>query len=134
LNFVDLTGRGAIPAPIEGPGAASCADPATWVICGVLGGYIIKESVESLYNSFAGEEAGDEGGAEFKARQKEEAECEAESAEELGKRLRREGEELLGRSHSKATGERWQEWYNKLSKGDRRLCRKTEGPVRRRGG
>lgn len=54
-----------------------------------------------------------------------------ESAEERGKKLRREGEELLGRKHSPSARERWQEWYEQLSKGDRRLYRKYGGPPAR---
>ena len=54
-----------------------------------------------------------------------------ESAEERGGQLRREGEELLGRKHSPAARERWQEWYEKLSKGERGLYRKCGGPTPR---
>jgi RHS repeat-associated protein len=53
------------------------------------------------------------------------------SDEERGKELRREGEELLGRKHSPSARERWQEWYDELSKGDRRLYRKYGGPPAR---
>lgn len=88
-----------------------------------------REGVESII-SWAKGESSEENNAQA------ENAC-GESAEERAKRLRREGEELLGRRgerHSEAAGERWQEWYDELSKGDRRLYRKINGPRQQSGG
>ncbi len=45
-----------------------------------------------------------------------------------GPQLRREGEELLGRTHSPAGRERWQEWWNNLSRAARKAYREAGGP------
>jgi RHS repeat-associated protein len=84
----------------------------------------VQEGVESLINWAKGGEASNENSSPG------ENAC-GESAEERGKKLRREGEELLGRKHSPSARERWQEWYDELSKGDRRLYRKYGGPPAR---
>ncbi len=84
----------------------------------------VKEGVESIINWAKGGEASDENSSPG------EVPC-GESADERGKKLRREGEELLGRKHSPSARERWQQWYDELSKGDRRLYRKYGGPPAR---
>jgi RHS repeat-associated protein len=89
----------------------------------------VEELGENLVDAITGHEAAnDEGEQVLKERQAKEAEC---GEEARAKQLRREGEELLGgrsERHSKAAGERWQEWYDNLGKGDRRLYRKVRGP------
>jgi hypothetical protein len=92
----------------------------------------VEREAEAVWNAISeNERASDEGEQLIKEREQE-AECEAESPEERGKRLKREGEELLGRRHSKAGAERWHEWWNDLNKADRRLYKKFRGPPPRR--
>ena len=51
---------------------------------------------------------------------------------ERERELVRSGTELLGRTHSPAAKKQWQDWYQQLSKRDRALYRKGNGPTPRR--
>jgi hypothetical protein len=45
-----------------------------------------------------------------------------------GKRLRKEGEEILGRGHTDAARERWQEWIKGKTKRERKEYDRAGGP------
>jgi hypothetical protein len=55
-------------------------------------------------------------------------ECPLESDEELGKRLKKEGADLLGRKHSEAGKKRWHERFDNASPRDKRIYDKVRGP------
>ncbi len=133
-NPVNLLDRSGLSS--EGEGAVPCA----WPFCGPppsategaeqIGKGVVEGGREAAEGVAHGAEgvikwiSGDESGKGNESQGE-------ESAEERGGGLRREGEELLGRKHSPAARERWQEWYEKLSKGERGLYRKCGGPTPR---
>lgn len=48
--------------------------------------------------------------------------------EREAKELIREGQEILGRTHDPTRAKRWQEWYDRLSKREKKLYREYNGP------
>ena len=131
LNDEDRSGLG-LETDLEGGGGIPCPWCSTWEESAkeVLrpGAEAIEHGLERLGGTiFETEEPTDEGESVLRENRE-------RSEEECGKELAREGEQILGgrsERHSKAAGERWQEWYDKLGRGDKRLYRKANGPRRR---
>lgn len=64
---------------------------------------------------------------EARARESEESEGGCDPKE-----LVREGEEMLGRGHTSAAKERWQEWWDNLGKQEKKAYKKARGPTPRK--
>jgi RHS repeat-associated protein len=110
--------------------------PCIWPICAPPP--VVVEPVEDVANAF--DEFGDSvfGGSDEIAGnvtiaanvlESRSQESDAEGGcEPDGDALKREGENILGRKHSDAAGQRWQEWWEGLRPGERKAYGRARGP------
>lgn len=144
LNGVDPTGLFfalPIPIPVEAPclagpwALAGCAGLAGGTLCAIsttchdtVSG--LADDVGGLVDSLFGGEDTDQLTLN-KAEQDyedEHNECPKEGYDELKKRVVREGEELLGRSHSEAGKRRWHERFDDASPREKKAYKEGGGP------
>ncbi len=109
INCYDLDGRFALALPLLALG------PAGWVAAAaVVVGVVAVVATANAVN---------EGIKAYHAKSKKDL-----PGGPRGQELKRKGQELLGRRHSPAAKQRWQDWWNSLSKADKGAYNKAGGP------
>jgi RHS repeat-associated protein len=137
INKVDPTGLESEELPCVWP---ACAPPPPAVEAVRDFGNSVDEAADSVGGFFGSIFSSDDDSEPTLTRSEREYEARynecplgavkwAEAHTPNGKRLKREGEDILGRGHSDAARERWREWYSNLGKRERKEYRKVRGPT-----